>query len=229
MSRWIDSLGPKWTIIGLFQKTNMMKNLRTGEDLYTMVNSVHRPSRKNERQRRHAPSMQALPSLMEFLGNERQRYPSSPKGINSVRIGSTMECGTSSPFQTHAIKRRDGIFFYINLDFHWTMSKAMYRVFWKALRRISMLFRIWRGQECIWGVIYQILFFRRYWHWCRCTTICNVLPWITFQFKTLHMIQSILQRIIRIREKCSHIGDKELRSVCCLRHQCQYLLKKSVW
>ena len=48
-------------------KTNMMKNSRTGEDLYTMVNFVHRPSRRNERHRRHAPSMQALPSLLSFL------------------------------------------------------------------------------------------------------------------------------------------------------------------
>ena len=32
-----------------------------------MVNLVHRPSRRNERQRRHAQSIQALPSLMEFL------------------------------------------------------------------------------------------------------------------------------------------------------------------
>ena len=45
----------------------MMKNSRTGEGLYIMVNYVHRPSRKKETQRIHAPSMQALPSLMAFL------------------------------------------------------------------------------------------------------------------------------------------------------------------
>ena len=116
-------------MIGLFQKTNMMNNSRTGEDLYTMVNSVQRPSRRNERQRRHAPSMQALPSLMAFLEKESQKYPSSPTKINAMSIRSTMECGASSPFQNHAIKRRGGIFFYISLDFHWIMSRAMYRVF----------------------------------------------------------------------------------------------------
>ena len=167
MPKWIASLGPKWIMIGLFHKTNMMKNSRNGEDLYTMVNFVHRPSRRNKRQMRHAPSMQALPNLMAFLEKESQQYPSSPTRINAVSIWSTMECGTSSPYQTHGIKRRGGIFFYTNLDLHWIMSKAMYRVFWKALRRISMLFRIWRGQECTWGVLYQILLFRRYWHWCR--------------------------------------------------------------
>ena len=53
----------------------MMKNSRTGEDLYTMVNSVHIPSRGKERQRRNAPSMQDLPSLMAFLEKESQRHP----------------------------------------------------------------------------------------------------------------------------------------------------------
>ena len=62
-------------MIGLFQKTNMMKNPRTVEYLYTMVNFVHRPSRGNEIQRRHAPSMQALPSLMAFLEREILQYP----------------------------------------------------------------------------------------------------------------------------------------------------------
>ena len=62
-------------MIELFQKTNMMKNSRTGEDLYTMVNFVHRPSRRNERKRRHAPSMQDLPSLMAFLEKESEQYP----------------------------------------------------------------------------------------------------------------------------------------------------------
>ena len=121
MTTRIASLGLKGTMIALFQKTNMMKNSRTGEDLYAIVNFVHRPSRRNERQRRHSPSMQALPSLMAILEKESQQYPSSPTRINDVSILSTMECGTSSPYQTHTIKRRGGIFFYINLDFHWTM------------------------------------------------------------------------------------------------------------
>ena len=42
MPRRIASLGPKITMIGFFQKINMMKNSRTGEDLYIMVNYVHR-------------------------------------------------------------------------------------------------------------------------------------------------------------------------------------------
>ena len=73
-------------MIGLFQRTNMMNNSRTGEDLYTMVNYVHRHSRRNERQRRHDPSMQALPSFMTFLEKESQQYPSSPTRINAVSI-----------------------------------------------------------------------------------------------------------------------------------------------
>ena len=67
MSRLISSLGPKRKMIGLFQRINMMKNSINGEDPYIMVNSVHRHSRRRERQRRHDPSMQSLPSLMEFL------------------------------------------------------------------------------------------------------------------------------------------------------------------
>ena len=43
-----------------------------GEDLYIMVNSVHRPSRRRETQRRHDPSMQYLPSLMALLDKEIQ-------------------------------------------------------------------------------------------------------------------------------------------------------------
>ena len=64
----------------------MTKNSRTGEDLYTMVNFVHRPSRRNKIQRIHAPIMQDLPSLMAFLEKESQQYPSSPTRINSVSI-----------------------------------------------------------------------------------------------------------------------------------------------
>ena len=60
-------------MIGLFQEITIMKNSRTGKDLYIMVNFVHRPSRRNERQRRHAPSMQALPNLMAFLEKESQQ------------------------------------------------------------------------------------------------------------------------------------------------------------
>ena len=64
----------------------MMKNSGTGEDLYIMVNSVDRPSRIKERQRRNAPSMQALPILMAFLEKESQKYPSSNTSINAVII-----------------------------------------------------------------------------------------------------------------------------------------------
>ena len=154
MPRWISSLGPKRTIIWLFQEINIMKSSRTEEDLYIMVNSVHRPLKRRERQRRNVLSMQDLPSLMAFLGKEIQRYSSSPTSINAVSIWSGMEYGTSSPFQTHAINRRSGIFFYISLYFPWNMWEAMCRVFRKDLRRISMLFRTWRGQEYTWGVLY---------------------------------------------------------------------------
>ena len=64
----------------------MINNSRTGEELYTMVNSVHRPPRRKEIHSRYATSMQALPSLMAFLEKESQKYPSSPTRINSVSI-----------------------------------------------------------------------------------------------------------------------------------------------
>ena len=131
-----------------------------------MVNSVHIPSRRRIRHRRYATSMQDLPSLMVFLEKEIQRYPSSPTRINSVSIWSGMKCGTYSLFQTHTIKRRGENIFYISLYFPWNKWNAMYRVFWKDPRRISMLFITWRGQECTWWVLYKILFFRRYLYWC---------------------------------------------------------------
>ena len=144
-----------------------MRNSITGKKLLTMVNSVRKISRRREIQRKHARSMQALLSLMAFLEKEIQRYPSSTTSIIAVSIWSGMECGMSFTLNTHAIKRRYGILFYMSLNFPWNTWDTMYRVFWKSLRRISMLFRIWRGQECTWGVLYQILFFRRLCHWCR--------------------------------------------------------------
>ena len=96
-----------------------MNNSRTGENPSIMVHSALMPSRRRERQRRHAPSMKSLPSLMEFLGKESQKYPSSPKSINSVSIRPGMKCGMSYPYHTLAIKKRSGIFFYINLDPLW--------------------------------------------------------------------------------------------------------------
>ena len=86
MIRWMDLLGPKRKMIGLFQRINMMKNSITGEDLYIMISPVHRTSRRKEIQTRHAPIMQALPSLMEFLEKESQKYPSIPTRINAVSI-----------------------------------------------------------------------------------------------------------------------------------------------
>ena len=82
MPRLIASLDPKSTMIVFSQNINIMKILRTAEDL----NSANRPSRRRERQRRNALNMQALTSLMAFLGKESQKYPSIPKWINAMRI-----------------------------------------------------------------------------------------------------------------------------------------------
>ena len=49
------------------------------------------------------------------------------------------------------------------------------------------------------------------------------------EFYNLHVVQSIHQRIIKIAENSSHGGDIDLSSSCCQRHQCQYLLKNSIW
>ena len=111
--------------------------------------------------------MQALPSLIASLGKESQKYPSNTTWINAVSIWSVMEYGMSSPFQIHVINRRSGIFFYISLYFLFNMWNSMYRVFIKALRHISMWFRTWLCQEYTWGLLCQILFIRRDWHWCR--------------------------------------------------------------
>ena len=51
-----------------------------------MVNYARKPSRRRERQRRHAPSMQDTPSLMELLYKEIQKYPLIPTSINVVII-----------------------------------------------------------------------------------------------------------------------------------------------
>ena len=63
-----------------------MKSSRTGEGLSTIVNSAHRTSKRREIQRRHAPGIQALPSLMAFLWKERHKHLSSPTRINAMSI-----------------------------------------------------------------------------------------------------------------------------------------------
>ena len=143
---WISSLGQNRVMIGLYQGISTIKSSKTGKGLSIMVDSDSRPSRRRERQRRHAPIIQYLPSLMVFLGKERHKYPSIPTRTNSVSTWSGMECGVSSPFQTHAINIRSGIFLYISLYFSWATWNATYRVFRKALMQMSMWFRTWRGQ-----------------------------------------------------------------------------------
>ena len=49
------------------------------------------------------------------------------------------------------------------------------------------------------------------------------------KIETLHVSRSLFQSIIRIREKCSHGGNKDLSYSCCQWHQCQYILKKIIW
>ena len=96
-----------------------MKSSINGKDLSIMVNSAHIPSGRQERHCRHAPSMQDLPSLMQFLGMGIQKYPSSPTRINSVSKLSGMECVVYSLYQTPTIKRRSAILFDISLDLPW--------------------------------------------------------------------------------------------------------------
>ena len=87
MPRWIASLGPKKIIVGLYQGISTMKISKTDKYLSIMVSSARRPSRIIERQRIQAPSIQAMPSLMEFLEKrEIQKYPSSPTRIKTVSI-----------------------------------------------------------------------------------------------------------------------------------------------
>ena len=111
---------------------------------------------------------------------ETSQYPSSPTKINAGSIWSGMEFGMASPFQTQAINRRSEIFFYISICFPWNMWNAMYRVFRKALRKISMLPLI----EKIWNKLSRTIFefdwiyLQRYsfsWVQCICTCVCNGL------------------------------------------------------
>ena len=44
MPRRIASIGTKRKMIGLYQKTSIMKSSITGEELYIMVDSFHIPS-----------------------------------------------------------------------------------------------------------------------------------------------------------------------------------------
>ena len=69
---WIASLRPKRRMIGLSQGINTMKSSRTGKDLSIISKSACRHLRRRERQRIHSPSIQALPSLMAFLGKGSQ-------------------------------------------------------------------------------------------------------------------------------------------------------------
>ena len=61
-----------------------MKSSITDDDLSTMVNYDCRTSGIREIKRVHAPGMQALTILIDFLGKEIHQYPSSTKGINVV-------------------------------------------------------------------------------------------------------------------------------------------------
>ena len=82
----IDSLGPKRIMIRLYQRIITMNISRIGKDLFINVNSARRTSRRREKQRIHAPSMQAMRSLMLFLGNKSQKYPLNPTKINITII-----------------------------------------------------------------------------------------------------------------------------------------------
>ena len=115
---------------------------------------------------RLAPILQALSRLMGFQDNKTRKSPSNPAGINAVSIWPGMESEMYSPFQTHTVKKRIGIFFYISLHFPWNTCNAMYRVFRKALRQVSIFLKTWNCQECIWGALCCLIFFIIYWNWC---------------------------------------------------------------
>ena len=95
-----------WIVLG----DQYNESSKTEKDLSIRVNSAHMPSRRRERQRIHAPIMEALSSLMTFLGKETQKYPASPTMINAVSIWLGMECGMYSPLQYRLIKRKSWIF-----------------------------------------------------------------------------------------------------------------------
>ena len=154
-------------MIGLFHGTCITIISITGKYLYIMVNSSHRPSRRRWIQRRPATSMQDIPNIMVFLGKEGQKLPSITTRINvvSILLETLVESFFSLPDLTN--NKINGILFFTNLNIPWNTWNVMSRSFRKVLRRISIWFRTWRGQEYIWGLLCQILIFRRNLRWCR--------------------------------------------------------------
>ena len=61
------------------------------------------------------------------------------------------------------------------------------------------------------------------------TSICAILPWTILEFDTLHVVQSIHQRIIRSINNGNHGGNIDLGSGCFHRNQFHYLSKKTKW
>ena len=82
--------------------------------------------------------------------------------IDSVRIWTGIVFKISPSHQTLAITRIIGAFFYTNIYFHWTTWDSMWRYFKNVLRRISIWFITWCGQESTWGSLCQFIFFIRY-------------------------------------------------------------------
>ena len=120
---------------------------------------------KKRNKDKNAPSIQALPSLMVFLGEETHQFTPRSTGINVLIILSGMRCGIYSPCQNLWTKRRSGIFYFISLDYPWTKWNNGSISFRKDIICINTWFRTWCGQECTWGSLCLIIFFREYLHW----------------------------------------------------------------
>ena len=161
-----------------------------------MVNSTWRHSNRRGRQKRHAPNIQDLTSLMVLLEKGSHKYPSSHARINAVIMWPGMGFGMYSIYQTLANEIINGIFFSISLNLPWKIWNSMLGTPRKVLRWVNTWYRKWCGKECTRGLICQMIFFRSYWHWCRWQKpkLRSMLPsWID-----LSLIHMMLCRILFI-------------------------------
>ena len=154
-----------------------------------------------------------MKSLMGFLGKEIKQLPSITTCINYAIILLWMRCWMYSPLQTLTNNRIRGIFFFTIINLTCNKWNTMPISFIKVLIKISMHFRTWHGQEYTWVELFQIPFFRGYWHWClwqQPYMRYMLPPWLNFSLSTKMLWRRLLliwrvSNLISIRGKMLQI------------------------
>ena len=80
-------------------------------------------------------------------------------------------------------------------QFYLDYAKFYIKNFRRFLRHINMCFRTWRVQECTWGTLFQMPFFRRYWDWChrQILELRSILPqWLPFSLIPMMLWRRLL-------------------------------------